>query len=44
VVIDALPGTFPVWMKIQQAVCGIVMLGVVLTVNARSVRSAFARR
>jgi hypothetical protein len=44
VVIDALPGTFPVWMKIEQAVCGIVMIGVVLTVNARGVRSAFARR
>jgi hypothetical protein len=37
-------GTFPVWMKIQQAVCGIVMIGVALAVNARGVRSAFARR
>lgn len=44
VVIDALPGTFPLWMKIQQAVCGIVMLGVVVAVNARSVRSAFSGR
>lgn len=43
-VIDALPGTFPVWMKIQQAVCGIVMIGVAVAVNARGVRSAFARR
>ncbi len=43
VVIVALPGTFPVWMKIEQGVCGLLLLGVVLLVNGRQLRSEFAR-
>jgi hypothetical protein len=42
VVIVSLPGTFPVWMKIEQAVCGLILLGVVLLVNGRRLRSSFA--
>ncbi|HWE88730.1 MAG TPA: hypothetical protein VG317_04625 [Pseudonocardiaceae bacterium] len=41
-VIIALPGTFPVWMKIEQGGCGLILLGVVAIVNGRHLRSLFA--
>lgn len=41
-VIIALPGTFPVWMKIEQGGCGLLLLGVVAVVNGRHLRSLFA--
>jgi hypothetical protein len=41
-VIVALPGTFPVWMKLEQGVCGLLLLGVVLMVNGKHLRAAFA--
>ncbi|WP_239134606.1 hypothetical protein [Rugosimonospora africana] len=41
-VIIALPGTFPMWMKLEQAVCGLLLLGVVAVVNGRQLRSVFA--
>ena len=44
VVIVALPGTFPVWLKIEQSVCGLLMLGVALLANGRSARSHCAAR
>jgi hypothetical protein len=44
VVIVALPGTFPVWLKIEQSVCGVLMLGVALLANGRGARSRFAAR
>ena len=44
VVIVALPGTFPVWLKIEQSVCGVLMLGVALLANGRTARSRFAAR
>ncbi|TCN43965.1 hypothetical protein EV644_101900 [Kribbella orskensis] len=44
VVIVAIPGMFPVWMKVDQAVCGVVLLGVVLVVNGKHLRAAFAGR
>jgi hypothetical protein len=40
-VIIAIPGTFPLWMKIEQGVCGLILLGVVALVNGRRLRSAF---
>ncbi|MEV4503188.1 hypothetical protein [Streptomyces klenkii] len=42
-VIVALPGTFPAWLRAEQAVCGLLLLGVVLAVNGKRMRSAFAR-
>jgi hypothetical protein len=39
--IIALPGTFPVWMKVEQGVCGLLLLGVVALVNGKHLRSAF---
>lgn len=44
VVIVAIPGMFPVWMKVDQAVCGVVLLGVVLVVNGKHLRAAFGER
>lgn len=42
VVIIALPGTFPVWLKIEQGVCGLLLLGVAAVVNGKHLRSLFA--
>jgi hypothetical protein len=41
VVIVALPGTFPLWMKFEQAICGLLLLGVAVIVNGRHLRSVF---
>jgi hypothetical protein len=38
----ALPGLFPAWLRIEQAVCGALLLGVVVLVNGRRLRSLFA--
>ena len=37
-----LPGTFPLWMKIEQGVCELLLIGVVILVNRRHVRAQFA--
>jgi hypothetical protein len=42
-VIIALPDPFPVWLKIEQGLCGLVLLGVVVVANGRRLRSAFAK-
>ena len=44
VTIIMLPGLFPMWMKIEQGVCGLLLLGVVVVVNSKPLRSAFATR
>ncbi len=41
-VIVALPGTFPVWMKIEQSACGLLLACVVALINRPQVRSLFA--
>lgn len=41
-VVVSLPGLFPVWMRIEQGACGLLLLGVVLIANGRRLRSAFA--
>jgi hypothetical protein len=40
-VIMLLPGTFPLWMKIEQCVCGLILLAVVLLVNRKHLRLTF---
>lgn len=35
VVIIALPGTFPLWLKLEQGICGLLLLAVVVLVNRR---------
>ena len=39
VVIVALPGLFPMWLRIEQAVCGLLLLGVTVLVNGRRARA-----
>ncbi len=34
-VIIALPGTFPVWLKVEQGLCGLLLIGVVILANSR---------
>ena len=43
-VIVALPGPFPLWLKIEQGACGVLLLGVVMVVNGAHLRSVFATR
>jgi hypothetical protein len=40
-VLIALPGTFPLWMKIEQGICGLLLIGVVVLINGKHLRSAF---
>jgi len=44
VVIIAIPGDFPVWFKIEQGCCGLLLLGVVIVAFTKQVRSVFARK
>ena len=39
IAVVAWPGAFPVWLRVEQAVCGLLMLGVVVQVNRRAARS-----
>ena len=41
-VILAIPSDFPLWMKIEQALCGLVLVGVVILANRRGLRSMFS--
>lgn len=43
-VILALPDDFPLWFKIEQGVCGLLLLGVLVLVNGKRLRSAFATK
>jgi len=42
-VLIALPDPFPVWMKVQQGLCALVVAGVAVLVNRRPQRRHFAR-
>lgn len=35
VVIVALPGAFPVWFRLEQAICGLLLLPAVILINRR---------
>ena len=37
VVIAALPGAFPVWFRLEQALCALFLLPVVVQINRRRV-------
>jgi hypothetical protein len=43
-VIVSLPGLIPLWMRGEQVLCGLVLLGVVILVNGKHLRSVFASR
>jgi small-conductance mechanosensitive channel len=40
IAVVAWPGAFPVWLRVEQAVCGVFMLSVVARTNLRVVRSS----
>ena len=42
VAVVALPGTFPLWLKAEQAGCGLLMAAVVVLANNRALRALFA--
>ena len=42
VVIVSIPGFLPLWVRLEQGVCGLLLLAVVVLVNGRHVRSRFA--
>jgi hypothetical protein len=42
VVIIAIPGVFPAWMKVEQGVCGALLVAVVVLARGRVLRAAFA--
>lgn len=43
-VIIALPGSFPLWMKAEQGVAGLFMIGIAVLVNRSHLRSLFAAK
>ena len=43
-VIIALPGSFPLWMKAEQGLAGLFMIGVAVLVNRSHLRSLFAAK
>jgi hypothetical protein len=42
VILLAIPGYFPLWMRIEQGTCGVILLTVVILANRKRVRSIFA--
>jgi hypothetical protein len=44
VVIVALPGSFPLWMKLAEGAGAVLMAAVAATVNGSTLRARFARR
>jgi len=43
-VIVSLPGFIPLWMKLEQGACGLLLIGVVVLVNGRHLRALFAAK
>jgi len=41
-IIESIPGSFPSWMKIEEGVCGVLLLTVVIMINGSKMRSALA--
>lgn len=44
VVIVSLPDMLPLWIRIEQGLCGIVLAGVVVIANSSRIRSLFASK
>ncbi|MEU8781749.1 hypothetical protein [Streptomyces sp. NPDC048637] len=42
VAIISLPGTFPMWMKIEQGICGLLLLRVAIMANGKHLRAVLA--
>jgi hypothetical protein len=44
VILVAIPGDFPLWMRIEQATCGALLIVVVVLANRSGIRAVFAKR
>lgn len=44
VIIIAIPGDFPLWMKLEQGICGVLLLGICIIVNGKQLRRAYRAR
>jgi hypothetical protein len=44
VILIVAPGEYPLWLKIEQAVCGLVVLSIGLILSASHMRSLFPRQ
>ena len=44
VILIALPGDFPLWMRVEQAACGVILIAVVILANGPRVRRLFASK
>lgn len=44
VITTAIPGDFPLWMKAEQAVCGLLLAGAVFILNGKRIRSTFSAK
>jgi hypothetical protein len=42
VAILASPGTFPMWLKVEQGGCGVLLVAAVALLNGRTLRTALA--
>jgi len=40
----AIPGDFPDWMKVEQVVCGLLLVGAVIVLNSSKMRRVFASK
>jgi hypothetical protein len=43
-VIIAWPGMFPVWMKVEQGVCGLLLIAIAVMANGKHLRCLFGSR
>ncbi|MEU0568981.1 hypothetical protein ABZ297_26895 [Nonomuraea sp. NPDC005983] len=43
-ILVSIPGFLPMWMRIEQGVCGVLLVGVVVIANGSHLRSLFAIR
>ncbi|GAA2242960.1 hypothetical protein GCM10010430_25730 [Kitasatospora cystarginea] len=43
-VLVSLPGFLPLWMRVEQGVCGLLLAGVIAVANGKHLRTLFATR
>lgn len=43
-VTTAIPGDFPMWMKIEQIVCGLLLVGLAVVLNRKSTKSIYSTK
>jgi hypothetical protein len=41
IILLVIPGLLPTWMKLEQAICGLLLLGIIVAANSRHSRSLF---